>query len=136
MDDEIRVTEESLNAARTGKMKGAGEGSAAVQQLERRLDDLKRLRQDRDRVGRSPVPAEVSLALGSAHYRNGQAPDAEREWVAAVTANPRLGEAHNNLAVIYMTTGRKKEAEEAVKAAERGKFRVHPQLKADIQKMK
>ena len=50
--------------------------------------------------------------------------------------NSRLGEAHNNLAVLYMQTGRKKEAEEAIRAAERARFRVHPQLKADIAKMK
>lgn len=84
---------------------------------------------------RQQTPAEVSLALGSAYYRNNQPQDAEREWVAATTANPRLGEAHNNLAVIYMMSGRKKEAEEAVKAAERARFRVPPQLKADIAKM-
>jgi len=49
--------------------------------------------------------------------------------------NSKLGEAHNNLAVLYMQTGRKAEAEEAVKAAERARFRVHPQLKEDIRKM-
>jgi hypothetical protein len=52
-----------------------------------------------------------------------------------VTTNPKLGEAHSNLAVLYMMTGRKKEAEEAIKAAEKTKFRVNPQLKADISKM-
>jgi Flp pilus assembly protein TadD len=80
-------------------------------------------------------PGEVSLALGSAYFRNGQREDAEREWKAAVDANSSLGEAHNNLAVVYMMSGRKKEAEEAVKAAERAGFRVNPQLKADIKNM-
>jgi Flp pilus assembly protein TadD len=53
-----------------------------------------------------------------------------------VTVNPKLGEAHNNLAVLYMTSGRKQSAEDALKAAERSRFRVHPQLKEDIRKMK
>lgn len=136
LDDEIRTLEESLLAARTGRIKGAGENSSVAGQLEKRLDDLKRLRDDRDRSGRSPVPAEVLLALGSAYYRNNQAQDAEREWRAAVTVNSRLGEAHNNLAVIYMQTGRKKEAEDAIRAAERARYRVHPQLKEDIRQMK
>jgi Flp pilus assembly protein TadD len=91
------------------------------------------------RKGRGPgrvyVPAEVSLALGSAYYRSGQPMDAEREWRTAVSVNSKLGEAHNNLAVLYLTTGRKKEAEEAVKEAERSRFRVNPQLKADIRRM-
>ena len=136
LDDEIRDLEDSLNAARTGKIKGTQDNGAVVLGIEKRLDDLKRMRQDRGRGERSPVPAEVSLALGSAHYRNGQAQDAEREWTEAVRVNSRLGEAHNNLAVLYLVSGRKKEAEEAVKSAERARFRVNPQLKADIQKMK
>jgi tetratricopeptide (TPR) repeat protein len=136
LDDEIRELEDSLNRIRTGNMKGQSENSAVALGIEKRLDDLKRMRQDRGRGERSPVPAEVSLALGSAHYRNGQAPDAEREWLEAVRVNSRLGEAHNNLAVLYLLSGRKKEAEEAVKSAERARFRVNPQLKADIQKMK
>ncbi len=81
------------------------------------------------------TPPEVSLALGSAYYRNGQQQDAEREWKAAVAADPRLGEAYNNLAALYATTGRKQEAEHAVRAAERAKFRVKAQLKADIAQM-
>ncbi len=39
-----------------------------------------------------------------------------------------------HLAVIYMMTKRKKEAEEAVKSAEKAGFRVNPQLKEDIRR--
>jgi tetratricopeptide (TPR) repeat protein len=46
---------------------------------------------------RFQVPAELSLALGSAYFRNGELTDAEREWKEAIEANPRFGEAHNNL---------------------------------------
>jgi tetratricopeptide (TPR) repeat protein len=134
LDDEMDELRQSVQRIRGGQIKSASETMAL--QLEKRLDDLERMKQDRVRTEKMPVPAEVSLALGSAYYRNGQAPDAEREWAQAVAVNPKLGEAHNNLAVLYMATGRKKEAEDAVKAAERAKFRVHPQLKADIQKMK
>jgi Flp pilus assembly protein TadD len=105
------------------------------QQLEKRLEELETMRRGRG-GDRSRTPAEVSLALGSAYYRNGQAADAEREWLAAVQVNAKLGEAHNNLAVLYLTSGRKREAQNALQAAERARFRVHPQLKADIQKMK
>jgi Flp pilus assembly protein TadD len=52
-----------------------------------------------------------------------------------VAVNPRLGEAHNNLAVLHMLRGQKAEAEEAVKAAERAGYRVNPGLKADIRKI-
>jgi tetratricopeptide (TPR) repeat protein len=132
LDDEMRELRDSLARVRSGQIKDAG--PALEQQLEKRLEELEVMRKGRE-GGAFQTPAEVSLALGSAYFRNGQRPDAEREWLAAVQANPRLGEAHNNLAVIYLQTGRKKEAEEAVKAAERARFRVPPQLKADIQKM-
>ena len=74
----------------------------------------------------------MSLALGSAYFRSGRLADAEREWKAAVDVNARLGEAHNNLAALDAMTGRKKEADAAVRAAERAGFAVHPRLKDDI----
>jgi len=133
-DEEIRILRDFITAAMQGNIKGANEGNIAPQQ--KRLDELETMRRGTTVGARFQIPAEVLLALGSAHYRNGQAADAEREWAAAVTTNPRLGEAHNNLAVLYMQTGRKQQAEDAIRAAERASFRVHPQLKADIAKMK
>jgi tetratricopeptide (TPR) repeat protein len=132
LDDEMRELRDSLARVRSGQIRNVG--PALEQQLERRLEELETMRKGRTDTFQSP--AEVTLALGSAYYRNNQPQEAEREWRAAVAANPRLGEAHNNLAVIYMMTGRKKEAEDAVRAAERARFRVHPQLKADINRMK
>jgi tetratricopeptide (TPR) repeat protein len=44
-------------------------------------------------------PAEVLLALGSAHFRNGEPEAAEANWKAALEVNPKYGEAHNNIAV-------------------------------------
>jgi len=103
------------------------------QVLEQRLHGL-----EQQRVAWNPEfrpPAFVLLALGSAYFRNGELAPAEEQWEAAVTADPKYGEAHNNLAVVYMMTKRKKEAEEAVKAAEKSGFRVNPQLKEDIKRM-
>jgi tetratricopeptide (TPR) repeat protein len=80
----------------------------------------------------SPVPAGFSLAIGSAYFRLNQLPEAEREYLAAIEVNRSFGEAFNNLAVVYLVTGRVREAREAVESAERAGFRVNPQLKADI----
>jgi tetratricopeptide (TPR) repeat protein len=132
LDDERQELRDSVQRVRSGQIKGAG--PAMLHQLEKRLDELETMRRSRGRE-RLQTPAEVSLALGSAYFRNNQPRDAEREWLAAVSVNPRLGEAHNNLAVVYMLSGRKKEAEEAVKAAERARFRVNPQLKEDIRQL-
>lgn len=78
------------------------------------------------------VPAYVSLSLGSAYFRSGKLAEAEKAYAEAVKADPRAGEAHNNLAVVYFETGRYREADQAVKHAEKAGVKVHPQLKADI----
>jgi Tfp pilus assembly protein PilF len=82
-------------------------------------------------VGNS-VPAFVYVGLGSAYFRTEHWSDAEREYKAAIAVDPKSGEAHNNLAVVYLQTGRYKEADDAVRAAERAGYKVHPQLKQDI----
>jgi tetratricopeptide (TPR) repeat protein len=84
----------------------------------------------------SSVPPWVSLALGSAYFRAEKFADAEREYKATIAADSRAGEAHNNLAVVYLETGRYEEADKAVKAAEKAGFRVNPMLKEDIAKKK
>jgi Flp pilus assembly protein TadD len=76
--------------------------------------------------------AEVLLSLGSAQFRTGNLASAESAWKAALEVNPKFGEVHNNLAVVYMMTERFKEAEEAVRQAERAGYKVNPQLKKDL----
>jgi superkiller protein 3 len=81
----------------------------------------------------NPVPSFVSLSLGSALYRAERYPEAEIAYRAAIKADERSGEAHNNLAVLYLTLQRYADALAEVKAAEKVKFRVNPELKEEIQ---
>jgi Tfp pilus assembly protein PilF len=99
-------------------------------QLEQRLRDLEDQRHSTGVAFRPP--AELLLALGSAYFRNGDTEGAEANWNAAIEVNQKYGEAHNNLAVIYMQTGRLTEAEHELKLAEKNGFRVNPQFKADL----
>lgn len=82
------------------------------------------------------VPAYVSTALGSAYFRMGNLAEAEKQYKAAVEADAKAGEAHSNLAVVYMETGRLDAAERSLKAAEKVGFKVHPQLKEEIKNRK
>jgi len=104
----------------------------------RLYEERKRQLQDADRNDASQstmtVPAFVSLALGSAYFRSGKLNEAEQAYLAALAADPKIGEAHNNLAVVYFETGRYDQASRAVGAAEKAGVRVHPDLKADIAK--
>jgi Flp pilus assembly protein TadD len=102
-----------------------------VHEQRRQLQDY--LQRGANMTIQNSVPAFVSLALGSAYFRAGMLEDAEREYKTAIEADSRTGEAHSNLAVVYMETGRFADAERAVAAAERAGHKVHPQLKKDIQ---
>lgn len=103
----------------------------------RQLHETRRQLQDALQRGvavsiEAAVPSFVSLALGSAYFRLGRLADAEREYKATIATDPKTGEAHSNLAVVYLQTGRFEEAEKAVKAAEKTGFKVNPALKEDI----
>ena len=110
-----------------------------IQEQIRQYTERRRQIQDADREsGLSPqqsVPAFVSLSLGSAYFRSGKLPDAEQAYQAAIATDPKMGEAHNNLAVVYMETGRFDLAEKSVKNAEKAGMRVDA-LKEEIAKRK
>jgi tetratricopeptide (TPR) repeat protein len=125
-DDDILEARETVRA-----LQQSGHALLAVR-AEQHLADLEKQRTSMNR-GFQP-PAEVLLSLGSAYFRNGDHAAAEAEWKAAVEVNPKLGEAHNNLAVIYMMTQRFDEANAAIRTAEKAGFRVNPQLKEDLKK--
>lgn len=125
-DDEVREMRETVRA-----LQQSGHPLLATR-AEQHLLDLDKQRSSLS-TGYHP-PAEVLLSLGSAYFRNGDRDAAEIEWKAAIDVNPKLGEAHNNLAVIYMLTGRYQQAEAEIRAAEKSSFRVNPQLKEDLKK--
>jgi tetratricopeptide (TPR) repeat protein len=129
--DQITLIDEAIRQYQTGPQ------TPQAQEAQRQLQDQRRQVQLRVQRGANmaidnAVPAFVSLALGSAHFRTGNLAEAEREYNAAIAVDPKAGEAHNNLAVVYLETGRLDEAEKAVNAAEKAGYKVHPQLKQDI----
>lgn len=131
--DRIIEIDESLRSLQTGPQ------SQRVQDQIRQLQTHRQTLQDAIQRGTNMtlegtaiVPAFISLSLGSALFRQGRLADAEREYKAAVHSDPKAGEAHSNLAVVYLETGRYVEADRAVKAAEKAGFRVNPMLKEEI----
>lgn len=125
--NEIDELKDSLARLRTIKAASAQDAF----RMEERLRTLESMR-NRNLQDEQQVPAEVHLALGSAYFRQQKLADAETAYREAVRVNPRLGPAHNNLAVIYLMTGRLDEAEASMKRAEQNGFRVHPQFKDDL----
>ncbi len=103
-----------------------------VDQIHMQIEELEGRKSRRGGSSPPPVPAGLSMALGSAYFRLNDLVNAEQEYKAALDVNPAFGEAHSNLAVVYLVTGRATEADGEVKAAEKAGFRVNPKLKADI----
>jgi len=131
LDDQIQALEEERTLLTTGRTTPMTSGGPA--DLDQRIANLRASR-FHDAKSKPPVPAWISIALGGAYFRTGAMADAEREYRAALDVDPKLGQAHNNLAVVYMLTKRFDEAEAEVKAAEKTGFRVNPQLKEDLKK--
>src|SRR5262245_46155393 len=110
-DEEVRELRETVSRMFHQAAAGSAQALRATQ-LEQQLQNLERNKPALDAPFQPP--AEVLLALGSALYHNRQIDEAEAEWRAAIAVSPRLGEAHNNLAVLLMRTGRLDEAEQEV----------------------
>jgi VWFA-related protein len=78
------------------------------------------------------LPPGLMLALGSAYFRSGRIADAEREYRAALAAEPKLGEARINLAVVLLMTGKPAEAKEQIGLAKASGAKVPSGLEKDI----
>jgi Tfp pilus assembly protein PilF len=104
----------------------------AIDQVREQIQQLESRKSRRAGASPPPVPAGVSMAIGSAYFRLNDLANAEKEYKAAIDAKPSFGEAHSNLAVVYFVTGRLPEAETEIKAAEKSGFKVNPRLKDDI----
>lgn len=129
--EEIRGLRDNLQQLHTVK-----DGSAEKRQMEieARIQLLESLRFKGN--GRPNMPAEFPLALGSAYFRQEMLDEAKAEYEEAIRLNPKLGPAHNNLAVIHFLTGHLAEADAELQLAKKGGFPINPQLAADIQKAK
>ena len=132
-EEEIRELRDGIRLIRSARPGSMTQPENAILKLESRIKDLETFKQ-KGVAGAIEVPAEFSLALGSAYFRTGALADARREYEAALKVRPKFGEAHNNLAVVYMLEGKLPDADVHVKQAEKAGFHVNPQLKADLAK--
>lgn len=134
LDDQIRALQDDVNSARR---QASGRSASTIQSaITRNEDQIRTLQNLRKRGGEGPLPTPhwLSFALGSAYFRAGDLAKAEQEYRAALEQKPDLGEAHRNLAVLCMMTGRLDEADSEIALAEKAGLKVPQGLKDDIQK--
>jgi protein O-GlcNAc transferase len=127
--DELNEIKDTLTAVRNGKIKNMAVGPSVLR-YEERIRVLEQLRYGGG--AQNQIPAEVYLGLGSAYFRQNLLPEAEQAYTRAVRVKRDLGAAHNNLAVIFMLTGRYEQARASIRSAEKAGFAVDTRLKADL----
>jgi tetratricopeptide (TPR) repeat protein len=130
-EQEIEQLQNQLSLIQSGQIKSSN--PSVPMQISQRIDELQRSRR-KGGTDAVTVPAEVYVGLGSAYFRQGKLPEAEKQWKTAASANPKLGEAHNNLAAYYLMTSQLDDAEKELKLAEKAGYPVNPRLKDDIKK--
>ena len=130
-EEEIDQLQNYLGLLQSGQIKNSN--PSVPMQVQQQIDALQHNRR-KGGGDAAPVPAEVSVSLGSAYFRQGKMAEAEKEWKTAAEVNPKLGEAHNNLAAYYLMTSEPAQAERELKLAEKVGYPVHPRLKDDIKK--
>jgi thioredoxin-like negative regulator of GroEL len=129
IDDEIRELRDAIQAIQSGQVKSAG--ADRVHRLEERIRELEQMK---SRGGiEVAVPPEVSFALGTALLQVGRLEEAEQELLEVVRAHAGRGDAHNNLAAVYLAQQRWDEAAEQIRLAEEAGVVVNPQMKRDLE---
>ena len=135
-DDQLRLLRQRLADLESASGATSGASALGTTELLNLKQQIRDLQGDRDAgplTGTpSPVPPFISLALGSAYFRLDRLADAERQFRAAIAVDPKFGEAHSNLALVCLLTGRAQDAQTHVRIAEEGKFKVNPELKRQI----
>jgi tetratricopeptide (TPR) repeat protein len=134
-EDEIREVKDTLLLVEQGKVKtSSGNLPLSLEvQLQERLRFLEGARlRGKEQVVK--VPAGLMLGLGSAHFRSGDMAQAQAAFVEAVEIDPKLGPAHNNLAVMYMLSGRFEEARQEVRRAEKAGTPVAETFKKELER--
>ncbi len=136
LDDQIKALQDDNNSA---QLQTGGPNAERIQRaVDRNSEQIRTLQglKNRDVTQHEPTPYWLSLALGSAYFRDQKLKKAEEAYRAAVEVKPDLGEAHLNLSVVYMLTSRLDLAEQEVALAEENGVQVPQGLKDDIAKRK
>jgi len=129
-----KAKDKRVSALRDRIRDHSGGSRAESAQLNEMEMELAMLQQTSTDVGKTvEVPVGVTLALGSAYFRNNQMKEAEAAYRDALRVRPTLGEASNNLAVVLLLTKRPAEAKEQVALARKNGYSVPEGLRRDIE---
>lgn len=115
LQDQINSLQENYRQATTPQARDQIQNFIITTQ--QKIDEI-----DRDQDLRAPgdaaaLPAEFSFVHGNILLRMNRLVDAEPQYLRAIEANPKYGEAFNNLASLYFQAGRLQEARTTLEQA-------------------
>lgn len=99
-----------------------GESLRVIQDMENRLAELVAAR----RQDALEEPPELAFAVGNAYFHTNALADAAREFETALALRPHWGDAHNNLALVLMLTGRPRRCRAGGEARRKARRRGQP----------
>jgi tetratricopeptide (TPR) repeat protein len=130
--DQILEYQMALRQAQLSPQANTSSGRLYQQQLQRSIMRMQQANDQNTVSLEATVPYFIPMALGAAYFRSERFVDAEREYKAALEANPNSGETHNNLAVLYLTLGKFDDCGREISLAEKTGFQVNPGLKEEL----
>lgn len=129
LQESIDLLQERIDDLRRSQAPG---DQRLVDQETLRLDKLRQELLKTQPEDTDPVPPEVFFLLGTARMNLERFDEAIRDFEAALSRRSAYGEAHNNLAVIYLYRKDYPRAWKHVHAAELAGVRVNPQFRAEL----
>ena len=129
IQENLDVLRERVRALQRNQAQGADA------KIEQNLAMIERLEQEQKKMltrDGTPIPAEVYFLTGNARMNLERFDEAIQDLKQALVLRPNYGEAHNNLAVIYLYRKDYPNAWIHVHAAEASGVRVNPQFRMEL----
>jgi len=133
--DAQRQINQLQDSIRQIQSQGAGGGMLQVNinTMENQIQQLQAI-EPPNREAASEPPGEVYFYIGNALFQLNRRPEALEAWETCRDKSPKFAMVHNNLALVYMMSGRLEAAKESLAKAEELGFPVNPQFKQDLDK--
>jgi pentatricopeptide repeat protein len=138
LQDQIAALQEDLSRStvpRPGTVAAPEQDRARIQnyisQLQHEIQEIDR-GQSAPQQGSASMPAEYSFVHGNILLRMNRLDQAEQQYLRAIAANPKYGEAFNNLASLYYQAGRFEEARQVMQQARSRRLPVNADLERAV----
>jgi tetratricopeptide (TPR) repeat protein len=133
LDDQIRHLESTTSAQTRGGTAAGGQNAITIGKMRNLQQQLLAIEPPNPDEATEP-PGEIFFYIGNALFQLNRPDDALGAWETCRERSPKFAMVYNNLALIYMQTGRLEEAKKSLIKAEELGFPVNPQFKLELER--